>query len=187
MVQVLLERGANAHALDYGGWTALQLPSQKGHLSVVRIVLADANTRDNSNWTPLHGASQQGHLEVVRVLLEHGADANSRDNSNQTSLHLASGKGYLEIVRLLVEHSANIHVRNEKDRTAFQKRPWQDMTLSCSYYWNAERCIMHNNINVAHAMGLRLIGPGSTKDRESCLQIIVRLPLTKNFEVVPSN
>ncbi len=39
---------------------------------------------------------------------------------------------------------------------------------------------MHNNINAAHAMGLRLIGwgMGQQRDRESCLLIIVRLPFT---------
>ena len=43
---------------------------------------ADLETRDKDNNTPLHISAQKGHESVVRVLLQHGIDINIRGYEN---------------------------------------------------------------------------------------------------------
>ncbi len=54
-------------------------------------------------WTPLHVACEKGHASVVRLLLERGADVNARDGKGRTALVLAGQQGHKDVVRLLVE------------------------------------------------------------------------------------
>eukprot|EP00740_Mantoniella_antarctica_P021007 CAMPEP_0198679328 /NCGR_PEP_ID=MMETSP1468-20131203/2517_1 /TAXON_ID=1461545 /ORGANISM="Mantoniella sp, Strain CCMP1436" /LENGTH=69 /DNA_ID=CAMNT_0044417869 /DNA_START=14 /DNA_END=220 /DNA_ORIENTATION=+ len=64
------------------GVTPLQMATQNGHLTVVKVLLeagADANKALNDGFTPLQVAAQCGHPAVVKVLLEAGADANKAD------------------------------------------------------------------------------------------------------------
>ena len=51
---------------------------------------ADANARDNDHITPLHLASEDGRLKIVRALLDRGANVNMENNRGETSLHRLS-------------------------------------------------------------------------------------------------
>jgi uncharacterized protein len=77
-VHLLLERGADANAIEHGGWTAL------------------------------HAAAQNGNREMVELLLAHRAHVNARAENNQAALDLALTKGHQEIARLLEELGAKL-------------------------------------------------------------------------------
>src|SRR5437762_12892777 len=63
-----------------GGSTARHVAAQRGHLDVVKQLLADGadpNAREaGDNTYPLHWAAARGDVEVVRALLDGGADVN---------------------------------------------------------------------------------------------------------------
>jgi ankyrin repeat protein len=78
MVKFLLERGADANALQTGGWTAL------------------------------HGAAQSGDREMVETLIANGADVNARAENNQCAMDMALLRGHQGIADLLEGLGAKI-------------------------------------------------------------------------------
>lgn len=117
-VRSLLEDGADPNAARGDGMTALHWAGERGHVEVVRTLVAagadvEAKTRIGS-YTPLHVASRAGHTEVVRLLLEAGADAGATTtNSGVTPLHLAAmalnGEG---AIALLLQRGSPVDARD---------------------------------------------------------------------------
>ena len=80
MTQLLLEHGADIHAIAY----------ENNHEMTPPIVLAA--------W--------EGGIDVLRLLLEHGADPNSKSSNNVTPLSTALRHGKTDRVELLKQHGA---------------------------------------------------------------------------------
>ena len=65
-----------AEARSRHGWTALMIAAQRGHRSLVKLLLAegcDVNA-GASGYTALALAAQAGHAQIVQLLLDAGAD-----------------------------------------------------------------------------------------------------------------
>ena len=94
-VEALLDRGlASVDDADDSGGTALYLACAKGHVDVVRVLLArgaDAN-RSSCRRSPLHLAAGWGRLGCVELLLAHGADVEAVDMDGNTPHDLALAK-----------------------------------------------------------------------------------------------
>lgn len=92
--------------LTHEGESACYLAAQRGHLSVVRLLLkahADINQLTNDLSCPLYEAVSHGHTDVVELLVSKGAEVNRiHTESSWTCLHQAAYKGHTEIVRILV-------------------------------------------------------------------------------------
>jgi ankyrin repeat protein len=92
----LLERGANIHARDKRGNTALIAAACECALATM-----------NSDY------------EIVQILLQRGANPNARNHEGTTALmNAAAGFGHAAIVKLLLDAGANPSARNTKGRTA---------------------------------------------------------------------
>ncbi|KAH9944144.1 ankyrin [Epithele typhae] len=64
---------------------------------------ADLNALDKNGYTPLHLAADRGHIEVVKFMLARGADRDLKDEDEYTAKELAEIAGYGDIVSLLSE------------------------------------------------------------------------------------
>ena len=61
-------------------------------------------SEDDTQWTPLHIASIRGHLEVVKLLLAHpNINVNLKDNDGQTLFLLGCLNGHVLVVRVLLK------------------------------------------------------------------------------------
>lgn len=70
--------------------------------------------RDDGGRYPLHNASERGHLSIMRLLVEDGADIECETDSGYTPLIMAAWSRNIEAVRLLAEAGADINAANDE-------------------------------------------------------------------------
>jgi phosphosulfolactate synthase (CoM biosynthesis protein A) len=71
---------------------AIHFASQKGHVEVVRELLASGasvKAKNRKGLTALHFAAQSSHLELVKYLVKKGVEITAKTNGGQTALHVA--------------------------------------------------------------------------------------------------
>jgi ankyrin repeat protein len=121
-VKALLKAGANADfRRESVGDTPLMAASAKGHLDVVRTLLAggaQVNARSANGGTALLDAARPGHLTIVNVLLTAGADVNAGNTHRETALQAAAGGGHLRVVETLLAAGAKVNTRNRESQNA---------------------------------------------------------------------
>jgi ankyrin repeat protein len=105
---LLLERGADADALDEDGLTPLlhlsKTRSKAEPIPVMELLAAsgaNVNARDETQGTLLMYFARQGKAEPVQWLLAHGADRNARNKSGKTAAEI--GRKHAGIVGLLTK------------------------------------------------------------------------------------
>ncbi|XP_050430101.1 ankyrin repeat domain-containing protein 17 isoform X3 [Adelges cooleyi] len=121
VAKILLEHGAgiNTHSNEFKE-SALTLACYKGHLEMVRFLLAagaDQEHKTDEMHTALMEASMDGHVEVARLLLDSGAQVNMPTDSFESPLTLAACGGHVELALLLIERGANIEEVNDEGYT----------------------------------------------------------------------
>ncbi|XP_050562962.1 ankyrin repeat domain-containing protein 17 isoform X4 [Spodoptera frugiperda] len=121
VAKILLEHGAgiNTHSNEFKE-SALTLACYKGHLDMVRFLLAAGADREHKTdemHTALMEASMDGHVEVARLLLDSGAQVNMPTDSFESPLTLAACGGHVELAMLLLERGANIEEVNDEGYT----------------------------------------------------------------------
>ncbi len=112
---LLLERGANPHALDSKGrgllhWAAYS--NDREILEIARLAAgASVDVEDATGETPLTLAAHDNSCVAIAWLLEHGADPNHVSFNGWAGLHHAAASGHLDAVRLLLEGGAKAMLR----------------------------------------------------------------------------
>jgi ankyrin repeat protein/truncated hemoglobin YjbI len=108
LIELLLERGAPADALDEDGLTPLlhlsRTRSKADPVPVMELLAASGahiDARDETQGTLLMHFARRGHAGAVRWLLAHGADRNARNKGGKTAAEV--GRTHAEIVRLLTK------------------------------------------------------------------------------------
>ena len=94
VVELLLKEGADVHAKDRRGETALFKATSVdgGRLAMVKLLVengADVKATNNRGWTALHIAARLNRKEIAYFLLEHGAFALIANNERLTPLDYA--------------------------------------------------------------------------------------------------
>ncbi len=65
MLKFLLHSGISVDAADIGGWTALHMACEAGHMHAVQVLLkhnATVNVQTDCGLTPLHKAAQRNQV-----------------------------------------------------------------------------------------------------------------------------
>ncbi|KAH8177980.1 ankyrin repeats (3 copies) domain-containing protein [Sarocladium implicatum] len=145
VVQLLIDRGTDIHAVDDEGWTPLHhaaVCSTVRAPEVVRILI-QAGAAINARGMPvegqdtesmgnsvLHVASTYGVSETIRLLLAVGAEPNSRGIRDKTPLHLCARSNEIAGARLLLDYGADLSNRDIDGTTAISEAVdarWPDM------------------------------------------------------------
>jgi hypothetical protein len=121
IVQLLLERGADASVPSNDGWTPLHCASSKGHIDIVKLLLGhpgiNARETDALGRTALFLASRFGQDQVVQTfLLDNCIDTQATDIYGSTCLFPAVANGHLDVVKLLMATGMAIEKQNSFGR-----------------------------------------------------------------------
>lgn len=127
LARELLDKGANVHARDHDGRTALM------HTEVPRIGKmllekgSDVHAVDNEGSTALILLSKRhksklmasvGDLFMMDLLLQNGANVNAQDKEGKTALMWAAAYCNLPAVERLLEAGAEVNIRDKEGNTA---------------------------------------------------------------------
>jgi ankyrin repeat protein len=129
MAQLLLQRGADANALDRQQYDLITIAAVRDDVAMVRLAIAGGDSPRNVTspyrGTALIAAAHLGHAEPVRALIEAGAPLDHVNNLGWTALLEAvilgdGGPRHVEIVRLLLAAGARADIADRDGVTALQ-------------------------------------------------------------------
>eukprot|EP00747_Dinoflagellata_sp_TGD_P211929 gnl/TRDRNA2_/TRDRNA2_85092_c0_seq1.p1 gnl/TRDRNA2_/TRDRNA2_85092_c0~~gnl/TRDRNA2_/TRDRNA2_85092_c0_seq1.p1 ORF type:complete len:259 (+),score=52.81 gnl/TRDRNA2_/TRDRNA2_85092_c0_seq1:1-777(+) len=121
-IQVLLECGADVHAVNPRGRGVLHLAvTENDHRAIETLIegMAEVNAKDMAGFTPLMWAAGRNGVESVKMLLDYEADMNLKANRGQTAMTFALTNGNNAIVDVLEKH-AMLMDREAQQRLADQ-------------------------------------------------------------------
>lgn len=104
------------------GCNSVHLAVQKGHLSIIRLLLetdVDINARNAAGFTALHMAIMEGKHLVAQYLLEHGASSDILTSNGRGTLHLAVESGNPILVQMLLDYGGDPDMKDYSGQTAF--------------------------------------------------------------------
>lgn len=119
IAEYLIAHGANVNAPPavFGGVTALQAASIRGHIKIVRLLLekdADVNApaAEEEGRTAVEGAAEHGRLDTVQLLLNAQAAKNTvRRTELESAIRLAKQNWHLAVA-CLIEDTLNAMCAN---------------------------------------------------------------------------
>ncbi|XP_049634823.1 ankyrin repeat, SAM and basic leucine zipper domain-containing protein 1 [Suncus etruscus] len=124
MVQILLDRGANASFSKDKQTILITACSARGPeeqiVKCVELLLsrnADPNVACRRLMTPIMYAARDGHPQVVTLLVAHGAQVNIQDENGYTALTWAARQGHKNVILKLLELGANKTVQTKDGKT----------------------------------------------------------------------
>ena len=94
------------------GTTPLMRAAQKGHMSIVKILLQNDATVDGPNdfgMSPLMHAALRGDAKICQCLIDYGADINFRINEKKSALSLACIYGHVTVVKTFIAAGCELH------------------------------------------------------------------------------
>ncbi len=122
-LKILIENGADAHALNEERQTPFHLAPKGGNLDILNHLIETEDkslihAKDETGRMPIHFAAMEGKADFLAILIEKGAKVNAVDKKGKTPLHCAVKKGKRDAVKLLIDNKADF---NAKDK--FEKLP----------------------------------------------------------------
>ncbi|KAM5437912.1 hypothetical protein MaudCBS49596_006473 [Microsporum audouinii] len=99
------------------GTTPLIKASSRGHVSVVRALLAKGANPYLKNWygNALHCAAESGKWRIIEELIHHGMSANCDQQDSHTPIRCTLHHDHAAAFETLVSYGADIHPNNDDE------------------------------------------------------------------------
>ncbi len=115
LVEVLIERGANASLINDYGSAPLAAAAVEADAAIVKALLdagAHVESPNLEGQTALMVVARTGRVETAKLLLDRGATVDAREAfGGQTALMWAAAQKHPEMIRLLIAHGAEVDAR----------------------------------------------------------------------------
>lgn len=109
-VDTALRMGADLHATDENGNTALMEAAYNGHDGILEYLLqkgADVNAANDFKSTALGVAVFRNEIACVKTLLRHKATVDAENDFGETPLIYTAMYGHTELAKVLIAHGAD--------------------------------------------------------------------------------
>jgi len=126
---LVLDGGADIDAIKDDGASALYLAAWRGHIEVVRFLLARGaipQQSANVDMCPFAVAIQQGHEDVVRALLATRTVLGTSVDQSWSCLHVCAGVGNTQVARILIAAGAAVNCRMSGGFTPLHVAVWKN-------------------------------------------------------------
>ena len=113
VVDLLLELGADARAVNRRGWTPLMVSLGSWSLEIVEMLLElkevrqDLEASNRLGDTALMIAAHLGFFEATRALLDAGARTRTMNRRGYRAVHFAAANGHAKVLGLLLSRKAD--------------------------------------------------------------------------------
>ena len=118
----LLQGGADIHATDKNGRTAVMAAAYQNNVVTVKVLIqegANINIQDDHLENVILNSGANGNLEIVRLAIAAGADMTITNRFGGTALIPASERAHVEVVKeLLTTSDINVNHINDLHWTA---------------------------------------------------------------------
>ena len=141
MVQLLLQKGASAEAMNSFNDTPLDVAARNGYTNIMELLLmngASGKSMDEDNSALLHRAASSGHTSTVELLLSKGASIEAMNKYNMTPLHLTASGGHTCTVELLLSKGASIGAMGKHNITPLHFAASVVILIQSSYFCQKE-------------------------------------------------
>lgn len=124
LTKLLLQRGANVHALDSGNEPAICRSSYDGNTEITKMLIeagADPKYRNKDGRSLFHINSDNPCADFIEFILQYIPERiNEIDKEGNTFLHnacISCGSDYYDEIKLLCKKGANANILNKEDYT----------------------------------------------------------------------
>lgn len=93
--------------------SALMLASIRGHVELVKLLIAKDADVNKTGWTPLHYAASGAKPDIMTILLDHSAYIDAESPNGSTPLMMAAMYGNAICVKLLLDAGADPTLKNQ--------------------------------------------------------------------------
>ncbi|KAI6120303.1 ankyrin repeat-containing domain protein [Pisolithus croceorrhizus] len=187
LIQILLERGADAAYLDEQGQSALhkciRACDREDTCLEIALLLVEAGCYvDSQDWegqSPLHIAVYSGFAAVTRFLLDRGADISYIDKQGDSVLHkclrsYAFGEVRKELLLLLLEEGASVDIENSEGETPLHLAGSRGFDLAIRVLLDFQATIAHLDKNGRSVLEKYFLTPnGWHEDRFETVWLLV--------------
>lgn len=121
IINMLVNAGANAHAIDVFDYTPFLCAALNPNNKALRALLqagVDPIAQNQSTQNPLSHAFRKGCTDIIEILIKAGFNINSRNSLGNTALHLAVYNWNLMLVKKLIYLGADTSIENADRQTA---------------------------------------------------------------------
>ncbi|KAK2744290.1 hypothetical protein FQN57_004375 [Myotisia sp. PD_48] len=125
MVKLLLSHGADVHAVNDEGMTALAVAARKELHTISDILLkagSEINPSDRKKvpWSPYLLAAWVGNVKLMQTYINWGANTNATNHEGWNALHIAARQNHIEVIRFVIGQKTplSIHSTINDKRTA---------------------------------------------------------------------
>jgi ankyrin repeat protein len=132
ITKLLLDNGADIHAKNNKGQTALECACLIGNCQVIETLINygdDINQKTTDGATPLLIMCNTVYTEytnIVKLMVEHGANVNATDTNKLTPLmRICDFEGYynnekFEVIKFLLDNGSNVNATSKDGRSAME-------------------------------------------------------------------
>ena len=161
-VQFLLSLGADVHATNGKGETAIYYAASSRDERILDLLLeqgADIDSKNTKGDTPLtYEASRRGRQDIVQLLLRKGADIESKDADGDTALISAARCAHHDTMKLLLRKGADVNAKNSYGGTALMTAAYNNHHAAVQLLINNRAEIKTRNVHGYTALGLAKLG-----------------------------